>query len=109
MPNELLRRRFLLGLVPAAAVAAATTGQAGFNVRDHGAAGDGTQLDTKAIQAAVEAGAWRPNRATTPSESMSMSPLFSASRRVSLCERCAMLSSAKSSKKPSSRKRNAPR
>jgi alpha-L-rhamnosidase len=55
MPNELLRRRFLLGLVPAAAVAAATTGQAGFNVRDHGAAGDGTHLDTRAIQEAIDA------------------------------------------------------
>ena len=63
MRNDLLRRRFLLGLVPAAAVAAAApqgrpataTGQAGFNVRDHGAAGDGAHLDTKAIQDAIDA------------------------------------------------------
>ena len=63
MRNEPLRRRFVLGLVPAGAVAAAApqgrpatvTGQAGFNVRGHGAAGDGTHLDTKAIQNAIDA------------------------------------------------------
>ena len=55
-------RRFLLGLVPAGAVAAAAApqgraanGQAGFNVRSYGAVGDGTHLDTKAIQNAVDA------------------------------------------------------
>jgi polygalacturonase len=53
-------RRFLLRLMPAAvAVAAAprgwaATGGAGFNVRDHGAAGDGVHLDTSAIQDAVD-------------------------------------------------------
>jgi len=64
MRNDPLRRRFVLGLVPAGAVAAAArpqgrpataTGQAGFNVRDHGAVGDGAHLDTKAIQDAVDA------------------------------------------------------
>jgi polygalacturonase len=63
MRNDPLRRRFVLGLVPAGAAAAAAqpgrpataTGQAGFNVRDHGAAGDGTHLDTRAIQEAIDA------------------------------------------------------
>jgi hypothetical protein len=62
MPNDALRRRFMLGLVPAAVASAAgqgrpaaATSQAGFNVWDHGAAGDGTHLDTKAIQDAVDA------------------------------------------------------
>jgi polygalacturonase len=56
-----MRRCFLLRLMPAAvAVAAAPRGWAaavgaGFNVRDHGAAGDGAHLDTKAIQDAVDA------------------------------------------------------
>ena len=62
MRNDLPRRGFLMGLAPVAAASAAgqgrsaaPTGQAGFNVRDHGAAGDGTHLDTKAIQDAVDA------------------------------------------------------
>jgi polygalacturonase len=59
MRNNPLRRRFLMGLAPAAAAAAPqarpATGQAGFNVRDHGAAGDGAHLDTRAIQDAVDA------------------------------------------------------
>ena len=46
MPNDSLRRRYLLGIVPATA-----TGRAGFNVRDHGAAGDGAHLDTQAVAA----------------------------------------------------------
>jgi polygalacturonase len=60
MRNESLRRRFVLGLAPMGAVAAAAAPQdrastGGFNVREHGAAGDGTHLDTKAIQDAVDA------------------------------------------------------
>ncbi|MGA2269689.1 MAG: glycoside hydrolase family 28 protein [Bryobacteraceae bacterium] len=63
MRNDPLRRHFVLGLAPAAAVAAAAAPQdrpaagraGGFNVRDHGAAGDGAHLDTKAIQDAVDA------------------------------------------------------
>ena len=58
MPNDSLRRRFLLGMVPAAVASAAgqgrpatATGRAGFNVRDHGAAGDGAHLDTQAVAA----------------------------------------------------------
>ena len=62
MRNDHLRRRFLAGLVPAAGVAAAAapqgrtaSGEAGFDVRSHGAIGDGAHLDTKAIQDAVDA------------------------------------------------------
>jgi polygalacturonase len=62
MQNDPLRRRFLLGTIPAAAIASAAapqgptaTGQGGFNVRGHGAAGDGAHLDTKAIQDAIDA------------------------------------------------------
>jgi polygalacturonase len=61
MPNDSLRP-FVLGLVPAGAAAAArpqgrpakARGQAGFNVRDHGAAGDGIRLDTRAIQDTID-------------------------------------------------------
>jgi polygalacturonase len=63
MPNDATRRCFMTGLVPTAAAAGAApqgrpataTGQGGFNVRDHGAAGDGAHLDTKAIQDAIDA------------------------------------------------------
>lgn len=62
MRNDQLSRRFLLGPAAGAAFVAAAapqgraaTGQAGFNVRTYGAAGDGEHLDTKAIQDAVDA------------------------------------------------------
>jgi len=61
MRNTELRRNFLLGLAPAAGLAAAApadraaAGRANFNVRDFGAAGDGAKLDTNAIQKAVDA------------------------------------------------------
>lgn len=56
--NHPFRRRFLASLLPGAALAAPQTSAplpAAFNVRQHGAKGDGSHLDTPPIQAAIDA------------------------------------------------------
>jgi polygalacturonase len=65
MANSDLRRRFLgrflslggasVGLASAGAMQSAPGRKDSFNVREHGAAGNGVRLDTKAIQAAIDA------------------------------------------------------
>ena len=61
MQNTVVRRHFLLGTGPAAALAGAAPPAAAaarpfvFDVRVHGAAGDGARLDTRAIQGAIDA------------------------------------------------------
>jgi len=60
MPNSFSRRQVLTGLAAAAipcgaAPAEQNTASGFYDVRQHGASGDGVRLDTKAIQAAIDA------------------------------------------------------
>jgi hypothetical protein len=76
-PKKTSRRQALVTFAQLAAVAAAPSllraqparGRAGrreFNVRDHGAVGDGTTLDTQAIQRAIDAAAAAGGRVIVP-------------------------------------------